>query len=65
MITIVSKKDGFRRCGIAHSQAPVEYADDRFTAEDILALQAEPTLVVTLQKSKVAKDKGGKEEGGK
>lgn len=48
MITITSKKDGFRRCGIAHSAAPVEYPDDRFSPDELAALQNEPMLVVTV-----------------
>ena len=37
-ITITSKRDGFRRCGVAHS----------FTDEQIAILRAEPALVVHL-----------------
>lgn len=48
MIRIISKKDGFRRCGIAHAKAPVEYPNARFTADEILALRADPMLEVTI-----------------
>lgn len=48
MIKITSKRDGFRRCGIAHSTAAVEYADDRFTEKELEILQSEPMLVVVL-----------------
>lgn len=51
MITITSKKDGFRRCGIAHPAVPVEYQDDRFTDAQLEALQAEPLLVVRQDKA--------------
>lgn len=46
MIRITSKKDGFRRCGVAHPAAPTDYPDDRFTPEHLAALEAEPMLVV-------------------
>ena len=46
MIQITCKKDGFRRCGIAHSVAATEYADDRFSDDELKALAAEPMLMV-------------------
>lgn len=46
MIIITAKKDGFRRCGIAHSAKRVEYPADAFTSEQLAELQAEPMLVV-------------------
>lgn len=46
MIRIVSKKEGFRRCGVAHPSAPVDYPNDRFTSEELEILKAEPMLVV-------------------
>jgi len=48
MITIKSKRDGRRRCGIAHTKVPVEYPDDRFTAEEMKRLQADKVLVVSI-----------------
>jgi hypothetical protein len=48
MIRITSKRDGFRRCGIAHSKAPVDHPDNRFTEEEIGILQAEPMLTVEI-----------------
>ncbi len=56
MIRITAKKDGFRRCGVAHQTTPTEYADDRFTKEELRLLSAEPMLVV----EQVAKDKKDK-----
>jgi len=47
MIRIIAKKDGFRRCGIAHSKEATEYPADHFTAEQLKALKAEPMLVVS------------------
>ena len=46
MIRIISKRDGFRRCGIAHSKRPVEYDDKRFSKKELAILQAETMLVV-------------------
>ena len=46
MIRIRSKRDGFRRCGIAHSETPVDYPDDKFTKKELAILKAEPMLFV-------------------
>lgn len=46
MIRIASKREGFRRCGIAHSVAPVEYSDGRWSAAELTALMNEPILTV-------------------
>jgi len=46
MIRITAKKDGFRRCGIAHPAAPAEYPNDRFSGKELAQLKAEPQLVV-------------------
>ena len=48
MIRISSRKDGFRRCGIAHPVGVTEYADDRFTDEELKRLKSEPMLVVAV-----------------
>ncbi|MBZ9678899.1 HI1506-related protein [Mesorhizobium sp. ES1-1] len=46
-LRIVSKVDGFRRGGIAHSKMPVEHLMEAFQGpEQIEALFAEPNLVV-------------------
>lgn len=46
-LRIVSKVDGFRRGGIAHSKMPVEHRMEAFQGpEQIEALFAEPNLVV-------------------
>lgn len=52
MIIITAKKDGFRRCGVAHSAKPVEYPDDAFSPEQLAELQADPMLVVELTEAK-------------
>ncbi|MDO9633076.1 MAG: HI1506-related protein [Humidesulfovibrio sp.] len=45
-VTITAKRNGFRRCGIAHSDKPVEHPDGTFTDEQLEILKAEPMLVV-------------------
>ena len=55
MIIITAKKDGFRRCGLAHSSKPVEHPDDAFTPEQLAELQADPMLVVELVKAEAPK----------
>ncbi|EPI4979094.1 HI1506-related protein [Raoultella planticola] len=45
-ITITAKRDGFRRCGVAHRDVPVTFPDGHFTDEQIAILRAEPALVV-------------------
>ncbi|EMF1975006.1 hypothetical protein AB1124_004495 [Klebsiella pneumoniae] len=47
-ITITSKRDCFRRCGVAHRDVPVTWPDGSFTDEQIAILRAEPALVVHL-----------------
>ncbi len=47
-IIITAKKDGFRRCGVAHSKQPTEYPADHFSAKQLKQLQAEPMLTVQL-----------------
>lgn len=45
-LKIISKKDGFRRCGVAHPAAPVIYPDGTFTPEQVERLKSEPMLIV-------------------
>jgi hypothetical protein len=54
MITITSKQDMFRRCGIAHPARPTEYPDDAFSPDQLEILRAEPmlTIVVTTDPAK-------------
>ncbi|HHR6128522.1 TPA: HI1506-related protein [Providencia alcalifaciens] len=47
-ILITAKVNGFRRCGIAHSDETVEYPDDYFTPLQLIELQSEPMLVVSV-----------------
>ena len=46
MIFITSKKDGFRRAGIAHPAATTEYPDSFFSDAQLELLRAEPMLYV-------------------
>lgn len=56
MITITSKRDGFRRCGKAHAARPTEYPDSAFSKKDLAILQAEPMLVVVVTEDKAKAD---------
>ncbi len=46
MIFIQSKKDGFRRCGVAHSASGKEFDDDFFTKEQLEELAADPDIIM-------------------
>ena len=46
MIVIRSKRDGFRRCGVAHAAGPTQWPDDRWTEAELDVLMAEPMLTV-------------------
>lgn len=48
MIRITSKREGFRRCGVAHPKTPTEYPGGTFTREEIEILKADPMLQVEL-----------------
>ena len=60
MITITSKQDNFRRCGVAHRQTPTDYPDDYFSAIELDILQKEPMLVVVATAEKDPKSSKGK-----
>ncbi|WP_370558565.1 HI1506-related protein [Edwardsiella tarda] len=47
MIYITSKRNGFYRCGVAHSEHTTAWADDHFSPEQLAMLEAEPMLIVT------------------
>ena len=48
MIRITGKRDGFRRCGVAHPAAETVYQDKRFTKAELAVLKADPMLTVTV-----------------
>ncbi|MBL4757576.1 MAG: hypothetical protein JKY32_08050 [Rhizobiales bacterium] len=45
-ITITAKKDGFRRCGMAHPAEPTTHPAETFTAKELAILEDETMLVV-------------------
>lgn len=47
-IRITARRDGFRRCNMAHTKAPAEHPADRFTPEELERLLTEPMLTVEL-----------------
>ena len=46
-IQITAKRDGFRRCGMAHSDKTQTYDDGHFSSSVLSELMAEPMLVVS------------------
>lgn len=64
MIRITSKRNGFRRCGVEHSNQAVAYPDGRFSAEQLKRLQADPMLVVEVIQDIQQTNPGGSADGG-
>ncbi len=48
IVRIKSKRDGYRRCGIAHPRLPTDHPAERFTEGMLAKLQADPVLTVEL-----------------
>ncbi len=48
IVRIRSKREGFRRCGIAHPKAATDHHLHRFTPAELERLLAEPMLIVEL-----------------
>lgn len=46
IVRIASRREGFRRAGLAHPAQPVEHPADSFTPDQLAALKAEPMLMV-------------------
>ncbi|HFV6312237.1 TPA: HI1506-related protein, partial [Escherichia coli] len=46
VIEITARREGFRRCGVAHSATTKEWAADAFTPEQLAVLKADPMLIV-------------------
>lgn len=63
-ITITAKVPGFRRAGLAHPAEPVTYPADRFTADQLAALRAEPNLVVVVSGAAEDEDTREREQTG-
>ncbi|PHN55656.1 hypothetical protein AO268_04250 [Pseudomonas sp. ICMP 8385] len=51
VITIISKRNGFRRCGVAHSDKPKDWPVNAFTVEQWQALLAEPQLILAVKET--------------
>lgn len=47
-LRIISKREGFRRCGVAHSENPVFHDLADFTETELKRLEADPMLVVDM-----------------
>lgn len=47
VIVITAKRNGFRRCGVAHSEQPITWQPSDFTSEQWRDLVKEPQLIVT------------------
>lgn len=45
-IRIISRRDGFRRCGVAHPETPTFHDLDRFSQGELELLTTDPMLVV-------------------
>lgn len=61
-IVITAKRDGFRRCGIAHPRKPTSYPDDFFTEEQWQALDKEPQLILAYVEDEFDQVKDGHNE---
>lgn len=46
ILRITSKRDGFRRGGMAHPATATDHAIDAFTKEQLAQIKAEPMLTV-------------------
>lgn len=55
-IQITARREGFRRCGIAHSAKTTTYEDGHFTPKQLAELENEPQLVVVRIAAGVATD---------
>ena len=64
IVRIKSARDGYRRCGVAHPKAATDHPADRFSAEELERLQADPVLSVELvegELSSASQDGGGQQ----
>ena len=46
VIEITARREGFRRCGVAHSATTKAWPADAFTPEQLAELKADPMLIV-------------------
>ncbi|MBP2301304.1 HI1506-related protein [Azospirillum picis] len=56
--------NGFRRCGVHHPPAEVRHRAGAFTKEEVLALKAEPNLIV-IEADPETSDEAGEEGAGR
>ena len=56
MIKIKSRREGFRRCSMAHSTQWKEYPNNHFSKAEKEILKAEPMLIVEITDEKKAKE---------
>lgn len=54
IVRIKSQREGFRRCGIAHSKVATDHPAERFSAAELETLQADPALTVELLDGELA-----------
>lgn len=54
VIVITAKRNGFRRCGVAHSDQPTTWQQDDFTDEQWDELCKEPQLVLAVEERDLA-----------
>lgn len=51
IITITAKRNGFRRCGVAHSSQPTDWHQSDFTPEQWRDLLKEPQLILAVKET--------------
>lgn len=61
-IVITSKRDGFRRCGIAHTSKAVRYPDDFFSEAQLRALVKEPQLTLAYEEDELHQVQDSRDE---
>ncbi|MDJ1463409.1 HI1506-related protein [Nitratireductor sp. GZWM139] len=47
-VRIAARREGFRRCGMAHPKAETDYSSEQFTPDELEQLLSEPGLAVEL-----------------
>lgn len=58
ILTIAAKREGFRRCGMAHSATATDHPAERFSLEEIAILEADPMLLVSRRMVEVPVEAG-------
>lgn len=60
VLRIKAARDGYRRCGVAHSRQAVDHPIDRFSEDQVAILEADPMLVVQVAEVETENPKKGK-----